>query len=151
MMKSPLGIGPGNSSQMFLSVEGRERHDSMRSKEAHSDYLAYAIERGPLAIGALLVLIWLTFVRVNDGWKRRVRAGTSDRAAGGLVAALAGAFACSVVHSLTIERLHFRHFWMLLAMIYTFAEATRIRAPQPVAAAEPERMRATEPLVVAGA
>jgi hypothetical protein len=151
MMKAPLGIGPGNSSQMFLSVEGRERHNSMRSKEAHSDYLAYAIERGPLAIGALVFLIGLTFLRVSGGWKRRVRAGTADRASGGLAAALAGAFACSVVHSLTIERLHFRHFWMLLAMIYAFAESTRAPAPEAKTDPAPERKRLAEPLVAAHA
>ena len=151
LTRSPLGIGPGNSAQVALSVEGRERPHSMMSKEAHSDYLAYAIERGPLGILTLLVLVGVTFAKVRKGWMRRVRAGTDDPAAGALTAALAGAFACSVVHSLTIERLHFRHFWMRLAMVCAFAETSRARRAKPAAERAPERERILESVAVARA
>jgi O-antigen ligase len=150
LRRAPLGIGPGNSRWVPLTVEGRERPHSMYSKEAHSDYLAYAIERGPLAVLALLFLVWQAFAKVNEVWKRRVSAGRVDPAAGALVAALAGALTCSAVHSLTLERLHFRHFWILLAMICALAQTTRPRARQTVPA-EPEHEKSAEPLAVARA
>ena len=136
--RSPLGIGPGNSRWVTLSVEERVRPNSMFSKEAHSDYLAYAIERGPLAALALLFLAWQAFAKVAAAWRRRTRGGVTDSATGALVAALAGALAASAVHSLTIERLHFRHFWLLLAIVCALAETTRRARSKPVAAAAPE-------------
>lgn len=151
LQKSPLGIGPGNSAWIPLTVEGRERPHSMYSKEAHSDYLAYMIERGPLAFLALLFILWQAFAKVKTVWMHRVRAGTADRGAGTLVAALAGALACSAVHSLTIERLHFRHFWLLLAMVCALAETTRAVRARPPAEASPEDEKTTEPLAVARA
>jgi O-antigen ligase len=151
LQRSPLGIGPGNSRWISLTVEGRERPNSMYSKEAHSDYLAYAIERGPLAILALLFILWQAFAKVRTVWMRRVRSGTADQASGALVAALAGALACSAVHSLTIERLHFRHFWLLLAMVCALAETTRAVRARPPADASPEDVKTTEPLAVARA
>jgi O-antigen ligase len=151
LRKSPLGIGPGNSAWIQLTVEGRERPHSMNSKEAHSDYLAYMIERGPLALLALLFILWQAFAKVKTVWMRRVRAGTADRGTGALVAALAGALACSAVHSLTIERLHFRHFWLLLAIVCALAETTRAARVRPTADASPEQARTTEPLAVARA
>jgi hypothetical protein len=33
-------------------------------------------------------------------------------------ASLAGALTASTVHSLTIEKLHFRHFWLMLALLW---------------------------------
>ncbi len=140
--RSPLGLGPGNSRWVTLSVEQRERPNSMYSKEAHNDYLAYAIERGPLAALALLVLLGQAFWKISSGWRGRVRAGTADRAASALAAGLAGALACSVAHSFTLERLHLRHFWLLLAMVCALAEAAgttaaRARRPAPDRASSP--------------
>jgi len=151
LRNSPLGIGPGNSRWISLTVEGRERPNSMYSKEAHSDYLAYLIERGPLGILALLFVLWQAFAKVRQVWMRRVRAGTADPAASALVASLAGALACSAVHSLTIERLHFRHFWLLLAIVCALAETHRAVKARPRADASPEDVKTTEPLAVARA
>jgi hypothetical protein len=78
-----------------------------------------------------------------------VRAGVTDSATGALVAALAGALAASAVHSLTIERLHFRHFWLLLAIVCALAETTRRTRSKPVAA--PESEEPAERLAVASA
>ena len=148
---SPLGIGPGNSRWKSLTVEGRERPHSMYSKEAHSDYLAYAIERGPLAILALLALLVQCFFMVRRVWRRRSRGGRGDAAAGALVAGLAGALTCSAVHSLTLERLHFRHFWLLLALIAALAESTRRPRTQAVAATAPAHRDAAESFAAAHA
>jgi O-antigen ligase len=136
--RSPLGIGPGNSRWVTLSVEQRERPNSMYSKEAHNDYLAYAIERGPLAVLALLVMMGQAFAKVAGAWKRRVRPGRANRSASAMAAGLAGALACSAIHSLTLERLHFRHYWLLLAMVCALAESARVRR------AEPEESRAAD-------
>lgn len=149
--RSPLGIGPGNSRWVTLSVAERERPNSMFSKEAHSDYLAFAIERGPLAALALLFLVFQAFAKIASAWKRRVRAGTADAAASALVAAMAGALASSAVHSLTIERLHFRHFWLLLAIVCAIAETSRAHAARRTAAAPREHEETQRSLVTASA
>ena len=115
--RSPLGIGPGNSRWLSLSIEQRLRPGSVASREAHNDYLAYAIERGPLAIIGLLLLVFQAIrmiVKASAGGERQRPPGD---AMGPLTAALAGALAASLVHALTIEVLHFRHFWLLLAMV----------------------------------
>jgi len=150
LQKSPLGIGPGNSRWVALTVEGRERPHSMYSKEAHNDYLAYAIERGPLGLLALLFLLWQAFAKVRFLWKRRSRSAAADRSAGALAAALAGALACSAVHSLTIERLHFRHYWLLLAMVCALAETARPLVARRSATA-PESEKTAPPLALARA
>jgi len=148
--RSPLGIGPANSRWVTLSVEQRERPNSMFSKEAHNDYLAYAIERGPLAALALLVMMGQAFAKVRSAWKRRVRPGRANRSAGALAAGLAGALACSAVHSLTLERLHFRHYWLLLAMVCALAETARARGAERSEAA-PAREEPEARLLPAGA
>jgi O-antigen ligase len=127
--KSPLGIGPGNSRWLTLSIEDRLRPNSLQAKEAHNDYLAYAIERGPLGLLGLLALLGSAFGKLMAASRRREDesggAGTPDTM-GPLVAAAAGALAASVTHALTIEVLHFRHFWLLMAVICAI-EAKRAR------------------------
>jgi hypothetical protein len=112
--RAPLGIGPGNSGALTLGIADRERPDSFRSKEAHSDYLAYAIERGPLGLvglawmtiaGFVAVLAWAKATTDATDWKRDV------------APAFAALLAASMMHSTVIEKLHFRHFWLALAMV----------------------------------
>ena len=126
--RSPLGIGPGNSASLTLGLANRERPDSYRSKEAHSDYLAYAIERGPLGLVGLLGLMIALVAQVAVYWRgarrasgavpRRVRLWTAS-----MLAVLAG----SAVHSLVIEKLHFRHYWLFLALICASALMSTVR------------------------
>ena len=116
---SPLGIGPGNSSFIELEVANRERRGgSIYGKEAHNDYVGYAVERGPFALAALVAMIGLAFRRLATSESairsRRWRAG----AAGAWTAALAAGLAASTVHSLTIEKLHFRHYWLFLGLLF---------------------------------
>ena len=114
--KSPLGIGPKNSSEQTVSIGERERPNSFRSKEAHQDYLAFAVERGPLGLVGLLLGTGQAIAMVIRG-RRRLEARLGSSAAGGaLWAAFTGALVGSTVHSLVIEKLHFRHFWLFLAM-----------------------------------
>jgi O-antigen ligase len=147
--RTPLGIGPGNSSEQRLSMGHRERKHSYRSKEAHNDYLGYLVERGPLGLLGLMLLvalpfraIWIGFHKVAD---RAWRAGTG----GAIAAALAGGLVATTVHSLTMEKLHFRHYWMFLAIVFAFSATS---APRLVHAGarrrnrSHSRRRATRPI-----
>jgi O-antigen ligase len=143
----PLGIGPGNSRQLELTIEERERPNSFLSKEAHNDYLGYLVERGPLALLALLALKLQAFGKVRSWWRGRLQQGLDS--GGALAAAAMGALAASVTHSFTLETLHFRHVWLFLALICALdgmvlrprderrRSAVRVRAivPQGAAAA----------------
>ena len=149
---SPMGIGPGNSGAITLGIADRERPDSFQSKEAHSDYLAYAIERGPLGVIGLLWWTCAGFAAVA-AWAgaadalRREAAGRNATGgkgpvqpparahtrkerkdavpslearadqAGAWTAAMAAVLTASAMHSTVIEKLHFRHFWLVLAMV----------------------------------
>jgi len=115
--RSPLGIGPGNSGALTLGISERERPDSYRSKEAHSDYLAYAIERGPLGLLGLLLMTGALYVQVWRTWRGRSRRSHRVEATSRWVSALAAALTASAVHSAVIEKLHFRHFWLLAALV----------------------------------
>jgi hypothetical protein len=124
----PLGIGPGNSRWQTVTIEERERPtaghldtydsgaDPFLSKEAHNDYLAYMIERGPLALFGMLMLRWQTFLHVLRG--RTGGGAPEDRArSGAITAAMFGAWVASCLNANTIETLHFRHVWVFLAMV----------------------------------
>ena len=115
--RSPLGIGPGNSGALTVSIAERERRDSYQSKEAHSDYLAYAIERGPLGLAGLLVMTFMGFAHVVGYWQHSPPSGARAQRAALWTASMAAALTSSAVHSTVIEKLHFRHFWLFLALI----------------------------------
>jgi len=127
--QNPLGIGPGNSRWQSVTIEERERPikghlvtfdsgaDPFLSKEAHNDYIAYIVERGPLALLGMLMLRWQVFARLLKGWKN-ARATATDRAAfGALTATMFGAWVCSCLNANTIETLHFRHVWLFLGLV----------------------------------
>ena len=143
--RAPLGIGPGNSGALTLSIAERERPDSYRSKEAHSDYLAYAIERGPLGIAGLIALTVVLFFQVSTYWRHRPHRGVGRRRFSRWTAAMAGILAASAMHSTVIEKLHFRHFWLFAAMVAASAMVAARRAQRrPVveeATPEPVTMR----------
>jgi O-antigen ligase len=120
MKRHPLGIGPGNSVLQAVPIGHRERPGmSFQAKEAHSDYVAYAIERGPIGlVGHLLwVLAGLALVFQGAGMSRQKL----------LRAAFVGGLAASAVHSLVIEKLHFRHYWLFLALACALAAGERFR------------------------
>ncbi len=115
--QSPLGIGPGNSKYLQLSIATRERADSYYGKEAHNDYLGYAVERGPFALIALLVLIWAAARRPWLAWSSAPGSRWREGIAGTWTAALVAGIVASSIHSFTVEKLHFRHFWFFLALL----------------------------------
>lgn len=140
--RSPLGIGPGNSRWQSVTLEERERPvaghyntydsgaDPFLSKEAHNDYLAYLIERGPIALFGMLLLRWQAFLRIlgsGRSGRGRSRAGAVS---GAVTAALFGAWVASCLNANTIETLHFRHVWVFLAMVCVIG-AGGSREPEP--------------------
>jgi O-antigen ligase len=121
--RAPLGIGPGNSAMQRLSVGERERKSSFLSKEAHNDYIAYLVERGPLGLLGLLILMGQGFAFVAAGLARSGDRAWRAGAGGAIAAALAGGLVATAAHSFVMEKLHFRHFWMFLALAAAFALA----------------------------
>lgn len=113
----PLGIGPGNSSQQQVDIGERERKGSMQAKEAHSDYVGYAVERGPLGLAGLLAALVALATRVARG-RRWLDARVGARQGGDLCASFSGALAALVVQSSVIEQLHFRHLWLFIALLW---------------------------------
>jgi O-antigen ligase len=106
---NPLGEGP-------VSTKPRlKREQAPLIKEAHDDYLAALIERGPIGfIGVLLLVCSLAL---------RGLFATRARLAGGFAAivsrpnALVGAVAGTLVAGTVYELLHVRHVWALFAFV----------------------------------
>jgi O-antigen ligase len=106
-----LGIGPSTTKTLLIDRQ------YPYAKEAHDDYLASLVERGPLGAVGLLVLIVTAVVlgaRVVRGppqdWPELPRPV-------GLVAALAALALAGTYY----EVLHFRFVWLLLALTATVA------------------------------
>jgi hypothetical protein len=104
-----VGIGPAATRKTLTS----DPHSA--DKEAHNDYLATLVERGPLGVLALLLLIGAITVRaarvsINGLTPEYARAVPNP-------SALAGVFLAFAVTALTHEVLHYRHLWALLAVL----------------------------------
>ena len=138
--KYPLGIGPANSTMQPLDVSQQEREGVFMSKEPHSDYIGYAIERGPVAFLGLLALTWMMIAHVLRGRRALVQRTGNPVVAGIMIAALAGGIIGSSVHSLVIEKLHFRHFWVYLGVIVALTTPVEsdVESEEETEAEEPE-------------
>ena len=106
---SALGEGP-------VSTKPRlEREQAPLIKEAHDDYFAALIERGPIGfIGVLLLVsslalrgLLVTRTRLSDGFAAIVLRPN----------ALVGALAGTLVAGLVYELLHVRHIWALFGLV----------------------------------
>jgi O-antigen ligase len=143
--KMPLGIGPGQSSEMRLSLGHRERKttnaDTYKSKEAHNDYLGYLVERGPLGLLGLGLLVVIPFFAVMKGYRKVADRAWRAGAGGAMAAAFAGGLVATTFHSLTMEKLHFRHYWLFLAIVFAFAAAPSRRLA--LAAVKPGKHRSS--------
>jgi len=126
----PLGIGPGNSSTGDVEIGERERKGTLQSKEAHSDYISYAVERGALGVAGLFAGIAFLGARVLRG-RQALAARTGDpRRGAALHAACVGAFVALLVQSTVIEQLHFRHVWWIVAWMWAATGPVEVAASE---------------------
>ncbi len=102
-----VGVGPSATRR---SLEETGTYDA---KEAHNDYLGTLVERGPLGILALVVLIGAVAVRIVNV-QRPPPEWSSVVPRPDALAAVAVAYAFT---ALTHEVLHYRHFWTFLAVL----------------------------------
>jgi O-antigen ligase len=112
VVDTPWGIGPGGSRNLEVLREGEE------STETHSEPLAFLSERGAIGLLGLLAL-WATL------WRFAVPRGVGRAMIVGLVVA-----------SLVRETSHYRHLWILLALVVTYERtlaAVRTRRSPAVA------------------
>lgn len=115
-----IGRGPASTRSAL------EEAGASRVKEAHNDYLAALVERGPLGFIGLLVLIGAVAMRSAGTAPGRL-APAFARAVPG-TGAFAGAGVMLAVTAATHEVLHYRHTWALfgiLAALYAWG-----RGPQ---------------------
>jgi len=106
---NPLGEGP-------VSTKPRlEREQAPLIKEAHDDYLAALIERGPIGLIGVLLLVCSLALRGLFVTRQRVAAGFAAIVPrpNALVGALAGTLVAGTVY----ELLHVRHVWTLFAVV----------------------------------
>ncbi len=103
------GIGPA-STRDDLSAD-----PTTKAKEAHSDYLAALVERGPLGAVALVALIGAVAIRLVGIAPAALKPRYASVAGG--TAALVGATVVVAVGALTHEVLHYRHAWALFGIL----------------------------------
>jgi len=103
------GNGP-NSTRDVLSAT-----PTAKAKQAHSDYLATLVERGPLGAVALVALIAAVAIRLTGTAPGALKPGFARVAPG--TAALVGAAVLIAVSAITHEVLHYRHVWALFGIL----------------------------------
>jgi O-antigen ligase len=104
-----LGVGPGAAQD--VDVGGRRL-----DKGLHNDYLAFFIERGVLGLVTFLV-----FVSVVLWWCIPLLLSNARGSALGYrwsFAGLVGAVVANAVLAATHESFHFRHLWVLIALVW---------------------------------
>jgi O-antigen ligase len=125
-----LGIGP-STTKATLAEDA-----ASTVKQAHNDYLATLVERGPVGLLALFLLISTVFGRIVVFARRPLPPWL---AAVPLPAALGGACAAFALTSLTHEILHYRWLWTLLGLVA--AMHVLARQQRPAGGAEPQLVR----------
>jgi O-antigen ligase len=130
-----LGIGPGQLAS--LDVESRT---GVTRTSVHNDYLSALIERGLLGLVAYLALVaalvrWCGRLLVAEGGGRATHR------------ALAAAVWANLLFGMAHETYHFRHIWMLFALVWVAAHqlggvdqsaGEAAEAPEPAPAGHPE-------------
>jgi hypothetical protein len=121
-----IGVGPGEAINYAVNLAGM--HISL-----HNDMLAYLVERGVLGLVGFLML-HAVLLRLSG--RLLVTQGRPVDTYRGLGPAVAANLAFSMSH----ETLHFRHIWVLYAMVaaaYTVVERRRPEAEAPAPVPEP--------------
>jgi O-antigen ligase len=110
----PLGLGPG-------------QFESYASISAHSAYVRALAEQGIAGLVVFLVFLTATLVAaVSNAVAGRETYGIGS-------AALLGAFCGVLVSSFAIDTLHWRHFWIVVALIWAGWARRRRRGQAPAA------------------
>ncbi len=107
--------GHGNE---LLGVGAGAAKYTVDYKSLHNDILAYLVERGIIGLFGLAMLYWLVFRQAARLLGPRGPAGLH-----GLAAAVFANFAFSMTH----QTLHFRHVWLLFALVWA---ASGLRAEE---------------------
>jgi O-antigen ligase len=119
-----LGIGPAATRETLDTAAAGQ------VKEAHNDYLATLVERGPLGLLALVALVGVIGFRVVRVTRRPLPLRLD--AAIPVPAALAGLCATFAFTAVTHEILHYRWFWTalgILAAVHLLARSDPGTAP----------------------
>jgi hypothetical protein len=119
----PLGAGPG-------------QFDVISPISAHSTYVRVLVEQGFAGIAILVAIILVTLVLAL----RNCALGRSTYGIGS--AALLGAWCGTLANSFFVDTLHWRHLWLVAALIWAGAmRRTPDPAPPPVAVPPKRRNR----------
>ena len=110
-IQHPLGIGPGQF-ERYVSIS------------AHSLYVRSLAEQGFLGLGVVLLIVLATLVLAIQN----VLAGRDTYGIGS--APLLAAWVGLVANSAFVDSLHWRHLWLVAALIWAGA-MRRTRAPPP--------------------
>ncbi len=107
----------GRGNELFGVGAGEAKY-TVDYKSLHNDVLAYLVERGLIGLFGLAMLYWLVF--------RQAARLLGPRGPAGLHALAAGVFA-NFAFSMTHQTLHFRHVWLLFALVWA---ATSLKAEE---------------------
>jgi len=107
----------GRPSRELLGVGAGEAKYTVDYKSLHNDLLAYLVERGVIGLFGLLLLYWFVFRQ-----SLRLLGPRGPTRLHPLGAAVFANFAFSMTH----QTLHFRHVWLLFALVW--AVTSRVRA-----------------------
>lgn len=105
--QSLIGLGPAGTRSAL------DREPVKTAKESHNDYLATLVERGPLGVVALIMLV--AAVAVRAAGVNRLSPAFQEVVPN--PAAIAGAMITFIITALTHEVLHYRHLWTLFAFL----------------------------------
>ena len=132
--RSALGVGVGQAQTIQVG-------DQALGKSLHNDLLAFLLERGIVGLAALMLLIAVVL-----RWSARLARAGPVELGGQLwrMQAFMAAVVATIAISLTHESYHFRHLWMLLALVWVAAEMVSV----PKASTVPQlaRQRTVAPL-----
>jgi O-antigen ligase len=124
-----IGVGPGEAVDYAVDITGLPI-------SLHNDPLAYLLERGVLGL-----LGFLALHRVLLGWGGRLL--VAEGRTSEVMRGLGPAVVANLVFSMSHETLHFRHVWILFAMVW--AASTVVSERQRAAASAQSQPAVAEP------
>lgn len=127
---SPLGSGPSTTKALLFDKQ------YPYAKEAHDDYLAALVERGPLGVIGVVLLVFVAALRAGT-----VLRGPPDPSFAAQIPRPVGLVAASAAFGVAgayYEVLHFRFLWLLLALV-------AVLAARPEADPRTDQPRSDEP------